>query len=331
MKETILVTGCAGFIGYHVCNKLLNEGHHIVGIDNISDYYDVNLKQKRISNLQNKFGTNFTMVYDDICEDWIDDVFDLFAPSIVIHLAAQAGVRYSLENPDEYIRTNINGFYNILKLSQEYKVKKFIYASSSSVYGESARLSFDENMKTDYPESLYAATKKCDEILAEYFSNMFDISCTGLRFFTVYGEWGRPDMFYYDILNKWKKGEKIQIFNNGNNFRQFTYIKDAVQRICKLIDYPFAEHCIFNIASESEEVKIDDFVKLMFDICKEEHLLSEDVKFEDIVEYTERSKGDVCRTKASTDKFKSHFGSCKTTILEEGLRNFVNWYKEYEI
>lgn len=332
MKETVLVTGCAGFIGYHVCDKLLKEDYRVIGIDNLSDYYDVNIKYDRVNDLQRRYKDKFSMVGMDICSYLVEGVFDLYKPEKVIHLAAQASVRYSLVNPDVYIQSNIDGFYKIINRCALHNVKQFIYASSSSVYGENAYESFKENIRTDSQESLYGATKKCNEILAEYYSNMYDMPCIGLRFFTVYGEFGRPDMFYYDIVNKWTKGEKIKLYNSGDNFRNFTYIDDAVERIYSaLTDDELISHNIFNVASDESSISMNDFTKMIYDICLENDLIKGNAAYEDLVEYAGWSKGDVCYTRSDNTKCIAGLGEHKSTPLKEGLVKFIKWYKEYEL
>jgi UDP-glucuronate 4-epimerase len=264
MKETYLVTGAAGFIGYYLSKRLLEEGYIVIGIDNLNDYYDVNLKLTRLSLLKEK--NNFAFKKIDISnKEDLDVLFNEYHFDYVVHLAAQAGVRYSIDHPDIYIQSNIIGTYNILEMCRHHPVKHFVYASSSSVYGANKKVPFEETDFVDHPVSLYAATKKSNELMAHTYSHLYNIPSTGLRFFTVYGPMGRPDMAYYSFTDKYFKGESIKIFNNGDfkndMYRDFTYVDDIVLGILKVIDTPPIQvspmHRVLNIGNNSPE-------KLMF-------------------------------------------------------------------
>ena len=245
MSETILVTGCAGFIGMHLCKNLLEDDYVVMGIDNLNDYYDPNLKKARLTQL--KKYKNFEFKKADICDlSSMDTIFDNFKPEKVVNLAAQAGVRYSLENPQAYIQTNVMGFMNVLELCKKYKVRGLIYASSSSVYGGNKKLPFSENDSVDKPISIYAASKKSNELMAHSYSHLYGLKTTGLRFFTVYGPWGRPDMALYIFSEKIAKGEAIQVYNHGNMMRDFTYVEDIIQGTRASIEKNY--HCeVFNL------------------------------------------------------------------------------------
>ncbi|UOQ50563.1 GDP-mannose 4,6-dehydratase [Gracilibacillus caseinilyticus] len=331
-KKTYLVTGSAGFIGYFVCKKLLFQGSSVIGIDNLNDYYDVNLKQTRLEDLNTY--ENFTFFQEDISDrSALENVFLKYKPNIVINLAAQAGVRYSIENPDVYMQSNVTGFYNILEACRHFPVDHLIYASSSSVYGANKKVPFEETDFVDHPVSLYASTKKSNELMAHTYSHLYDIPATGLRFFTVYGPMGRPDMAYYGFTDKYFAGEPIKIFNNGDFendlYRDFTYIDDIVEGIVKLIPRtPSGEgdvkHEIFNIGNNNPE-------KLMHFITSLENALSKSlgktVEFNKI--YEPIKPGDVPRTYASTDRLHQAVGFKPKTSIEEGLQKFADWYVQY--
>ena len=328
MKK-ILVTGSSGFIGYHLCERLLNDKDiNIIGLDNMNDYYDINLKKARLDNLS-KYD-NFTFINGDISDKkTIEDLFKDNTFDIVINLAAQAGVRYSIDNPDVYINSNIIGFYNILEAIRNNPVDHFIYASSSSVYGGNTKVPFDTDDKTDHPVSLYAATKKTDELIAYAYSHLFNIKTTGLRFFTVYGPYGRPDMAYYSFTNKLLNNEKIKIFNYGNCKRDFTYIDDIIQGIIKVIEKgPIDNYNLYNIGNNRPE-DLMRFVSVLSDTLIKYELLPIDFDIEKHIELVPMQDGDVEVTYADTSKLEKDYGFKPDTSLEEGLDRFVSWYKEY--
>jgi UDP-glucuronate 4-epimerase len=329
-KKTYLVTGAAGFIGYYLSKKLLVQGCRVIGVDNINDYYDVNLKFARLEQLEPY--VNFTFIKGDISDkEMIMRIFEEYKPNVVINLAAQAGVRYSIENPDVYIQSNIIGFYNILEACRHNPVDHLVYASSSSVYGANIKVPFEETDFVDNPVSLYASTKKSNELMAHTYSHLYKIPATGLRFFTVYGPMGRPDMAYFGFTDKYFAGEPIKIFNNGDFendlYRDFTYIDDIVEGIVRLIGYPPVEsvpHKVFNIGNNSPE-------KLMVFIETLERALSKalgrEVQFEKIFEPIK--PGDVPATFASTDLLQQAVGFKPETSIEEGLKKFADWYVGY--
>lgn len=322
MNRVYLITGAAGFIGFHLSKKLLEQGVKVVGYDNINDYYDVDIKNSRLEIL-NKYD-NFRF-YKASLEDKkaLSMVFQENNPSIVINLAAQAGVRYSIENPDAYIQSNLVGFANILECCRQYKIEHLLYASSSSVYGQNKKIPFSTEDRVDNPISLYAATKKSNELMAHTYSHLFNIPTTGLRFFTVYGEYGRPDMAYFGFTNKIVKGEPIQIFNNGNMKRDFTYIDDIVGGIIKLIDKSKASELkppykIYNIGNNSPE-RLMDFIEVL-----EKHLGIEAEK-----QYLPMQPGDVPITYADVDELIKDIDFRPNTSIDVGLKKFVTWYKKY--
>ncbi|WP_270771142.1 NAD-dependent epimerase/dehydratase family protein [Intestinibacter bartlettii] len=319
----ILITGVAGFIGYHCAKKLLDCGMQIVGIDNLSDYYSIDLKKDRLSGLL-KY-EKFQFYKEDIInKDNIFSIFEKFNPNIVIHLAAQAGVRYSIENPNLYINTNIVGFYNVLDCCIKKNIEHLIFASSSSVYGNICNDCFSENDKADEPVSVYAATKKADEVLAYAIAKIYKIKITGLRFFTVYGPFGRPDMAYFSFANAIKKGKQIKLYNYGEVYRDYTYIDDVIEVIYKILNrkseynYDGVDFCIFNVANgKSYGVNrliyfLEKYMTRKANICM-----------------IERQLGDVERTKADTNLLKEKIGYSACTDLEEGIRKFVKWYNNY--
>jgi UDP-glucuronate 4-epimerase len=330
--KTYLITGAAGFIGYYLSKKLLEQGCRVIGIDNINDYYDVNLKYARLKNLE-PF-EQFTFIKGDISDkNMVAGVFEKYKPNIVVNLAAQAGVRYSIENPDVYIQSNIIGFYNILEACRHNPVDHLVYASSSSVYGANKKVPFSENDFVDNPVSLYASTKKSNELMAYTYSHLYKIPATGLRFFTVYGPMGRPDMAYFGFTNKYFAGEPIKIFNNGDFehdlYRDFTYIDDIVEGIERLLSNPSVgennvPHRVFNIGNSSPE-KLMTFIETL-EKCLSK-ALGREVLFEKVFEPIK--PGDVPATYASTQLLEQAVGFKPKTPIEEGLQRFVDWYCEY--
>lgn len=319
----ILITGCAGFIGYHISKKLLkNKKFKIYGIDNINEYYDTKLKKKRLINLKKHKNFNFEKI-DITNKKKIDFSFKKNNYEVVINLAAQAGVLYSIKNPETYLRNNIGGFFNILVASRKFNIKHLIFASTSSVYGPANNFPLKENDNTDQPLSFYAATKKSNEVMAHSFSNVYKLPCTGLRFFTVYGPMGRPNMalfkFTKAILNK----KKMYLNNNGNHVRDFTYIDDIVDGVIKLINKPSKKKIpfeIFNIGNSNPK-KLKNF-------------LSEIEKYLGIkakIKYRSLQVGDIYKTHASVDKLKIKTGYQASTEIKTGIKKFIDWYKEYFI
>lgn len=332
-NKTYLVTGVAGFIGFFLSKRLLELDCKVIGIDNINDYYDVNLKHSRLENL--KPFKNFTFIKGDISDkDMILKTFEEYKPNVVINLAAQAGVRYSIENPDVYIQSNIIGFYNILEACRHNPVNHLVYASSSSVYGSNKKVPFEETDFVDHPVSLYAATKKSNELMAHTYSHLYKIPATGLRFFTVYGPMGRPDMAYFGFTDKYFNGEPIRIFNNGDFehdlYRDFTYIDDIVEGIVRLLSNPpvktedSAAHRVFNIGNNNPE-KLMKFIGALEKALS--NALGREVIFEKIFEPIK--PGDVPATYASTDKLQETVGFKPKTSIEDGLQKFADWYVDY--
>ena len=328
-----LVTGAAGFIGYFLTVRLLEQGYRVIGIDSISSYYDVNLKYSRLEVL-NAFAS-FTFCKVDISDKaMVMKVFDDYKPDVVINLAAQAGVRFSIENPDVYIKSNIIGFFNILEACRYYPVEHLVYASSSSVYGNNKKVPFEESDYVDNPVSLYAATKKSNELLAHTYSHLYKIPATGLRFFTVYGPLGRPDMAYFDFTNKYFNGKPIRIYNNGDFehdlYRDFTYIDDIIEGVIKLLDKPqkatdgSAPHKVFNIGNNTP-IKLMTFIETLEDALGE--VLGRKAVFDKIFESIK--PGDVPATYASTDLLQEAVGFKPMTTIKEGLKKFAEWYVKY--
>lgn len=336
----ILVTGVAGFIGSNLARELLKKGETIVGIDNLNDYYDVNLKLFRLEDL-NKY-SNFTFIKCDISDKQaLIQIFDEYKFDVVVNLAAQAGVRYSITNPDAYIQSNLIGFYNILEACRNYPVKHLVYASSSSVYGSNKKVPYSTEDKVDNPVSLYAATKKSNELLAHAYAKLYNIPCTGLRFFTVYGPAGRPDMAYFSFTNKLINGEKIKIFNYGNCKRDFTYIDDIVDGIIKVIykapskqkgndGLPIPPYKIYNIGNNHPE-NLLDFVKILQEELIRARVLPSDYDFDSHKELVAMQPGDVPITYADTSALEKDFGFKPSTSLRTGLRKFAEWYYEYYV
>lgn len=332
-NKKILVTGVAGFIGSHLSTKLLKDYKDIsiIGIDNLNDYYDVKLKEHRLKMLNNLNG-NFKFIKMDIADKAaLDNLFKGYSFDIVVNLAAQAGVRYSLTNPDAYIHSNIIGFYNILEEVRNNKIEHLVFASSSSVYGNNTKVPFSEEDKVDNPVSLYAATKKSNELLAYTYSKLYGIPSTGLRFFTVYGPMGRPDMAYYSFTNKLLNNEKIQIFNYGNCRRDFTYIDDIVEGIINVMKKaPSGEikYSLYNIGNSHPE-NLLDFVTTLSNSLIEHGLLNKNFNLKEHLDLVPMQKGDVEVTYADTSKLERDFNFKPKTSLKDGLDEFVKWYKEY--
>ncbi len=311
----ILVTGTAGFIGFHVSNELLSRGSEIIGIDNINEYYDPELKNARLEILRKKSGFKFEKV--DICDlDSLTTVFKKYKPEKVIHLAAQAGVRYSLTNPFAYQKSNNEGFLNMIELSKNNQISNFIYASSSSVYGNNTKIPFSETDNVDTPVSLYAATKRSNELVAYSYSHLFNLPCSGLRFFTVYGPWGRPDMALFIFTKSIIEGSPIEIFNEGKMLRNFTYIDDIVDGIIRVLDIP-KKYEIYNIGNSRAE-KLLDFIEE----------IEKNIETKAIRKYCPMQPGDVVATVADIEKIKS-IGYEPKTNIKEGIARFVEWYRSY--
>ena len=338
--KTYFVTGASGFIGSNLCKRLLkeNEDIKVIGIDNMNDYYDVKIKEARLKELQ-EF-PNYTFIKGNIADkELIMKIFEEHKPQIVINLAAQAGVRYSIINPDAYVESNLIGFFNILEGCRHYPVEHLVYASSSSVYGTNKKVPYSTDDKVDNPVSLYAATKKSDELMAHAYSKLYDIPSTGLRFFTVYGPAGRPDMAYFGFTNKLIKGEKIQIFNYGNCKRDFTYIDDIVEGIVRVIKkaperkkgedgLPIAPYAVYNIGNNKPE-NLLEFVNILQEELIRAGVLPKDYDFEAHKELVPMQPGDVPITYADTTPLERDFGFKPTTPLRDGLRKFAEWYKAF--
>ena len=345
MKK-ILVTGAAGFIGSNLVKKLCQTSPNdiIIGIDNMNDYYDVRLKEERLQELQQY--PQFTFIKGNIADkQLINKIFVEYQPQIVVNLAAQAGVRYSITNPDAYIESNLIGFYNILEACrhsyEEYEggVEHLVYASSSSVYGSNKKVPYSTDDKVDNPVSLYAATKKSNELMAHSYSKLYNIPSTGLRFFTVYGPAGRPDMAYFGFTNKLVKGDKIQIFNYGNCKRDFTYVDDIVEGVHRVMmkaptkqngedGLPIPPYKVYNIGNNSPE-NLLDFVTILQEELIRAGVLPGDYNFEEHKELVPMQPGDVPVTYADTTALEADFGFKPATSLREGLRKFAEWYKEF--
>ncbi|MGN1372249.1 MAG: NAD-dependent epimerase/dehydratase family protein [Candidatus Coprovivens sp.] len=339
-KKTIFITGVAGFIGSYLAKRILNEYKDtlVIGLDNMNEYYDVKIKESRLNELTNYEKFNF--IKGNLADKQIiNKIFEDYKPNVVVNLAAQAGVRYSIENPDAYIESNLIGFYNILEGCRHHKVEHLVYASSSSVYGSNKKVPYSTDDKVDNPVSLYAATKKSNELLAHSYSKLYEIPSTGLRFFTVYGPAGRPDMAYFGFTNKLIKGEKIQIFNYGNCKRDFTYIDDIVEGVLRVMQgapeksigedgLPNPPYAIYNIGNSSPE-NLLDFVNILQEELVRAKVLPEDYDFESHKELVPMQPGDVPVTYADTSALERDFGFKPSTSLRDGLRKFAEWYKEY--
>lgn len=345
-NKTIFLTGVAGFIGANLAKRLLSDFSDIkiVGIDNMNDYYDVRLKEYRLEQLSSQ--PNFVFVKGNIADkELIQKIFTEYKPDVVVNLAAQAGVRYSITNPDVYIESNLIGFYNILGACRhsydngEKGVEHLVYASSSSVYGSNKKVPYSVDDKVDNPVSLYAATKKSDELLAHAYSKLYNIPSTGLRFFTVYGPAGRPDMAYFGFTNKLKEGKTIQIFNYGNCKRDFTYVDDIVEGITRVMQkapdkatgedgLPIPPYKVYNIGNNSPE-NLLDFVDILQQELVKAGVLDKDYDFEAHKELVPMQPGDVPVTYADTSALEADFGYKLSTSLREGLRRFAEWYAEF--
>lgn len=336
--KVVLVTGAAGFIGSNLAKRLLTDYETItvIGIDCITDYYDVRLKEERLNELST-FGERFIFIKDNIANKAaIENIFTTYHPQVVVNLAAQAGVRYSITNPDAYIESNLIGFYNILEACRHHTVEHLVYASSSSVYGSNKKVPYSTDDKVDNPVSLYAATKKSNELMAHAYSKLYNIPSTGLRFFTVYGPCGRPDMAYFGFTNKLIKGETIQIFNYGNCKRDFTYIDDIVEGVVRVMRHapekqngedglPVPPYKVYNIGNNHPE-NLMDFVTILQEELVRAGILPKDYDFESHKQLVPMQPGDVPVTYADTSALEEDFGFRPSTSLREGLRKFAEWY-----
>ena len=345
-NKTILVTGAAGFIGANLVTELLStvKNIKIVGIDNMNDYYDISIKEYRLKKIEelakSKKGSEWIFVKGNIADKvLINDLFEKNGFAVVVNLAAQAGVRYSITNPDVYMESNIIGFYNILEACRSYPVEHLVYASSSSVYGSNKKIPYSTDDKVDNPVSLYAATKKSNELMAHAYSKLYNIPSTGLRFFTVYGPAGRPDMAYFGFTNKLIKGDTIEIFNYGNCKRDFTYVDDIVEGIKRVIQnapekkmgedgLPLPPYAVYNIGNNNPE-NLLDFVNILQEELVRAVVLPEDYDFEAHKRLVPMQAGDVPITYADTSALERDFGFKPSTSLREGLRKFAEWYHEF--
>ena len=338
--KTIFITGAAGFIGANLCKRLLQDISEVqvIGLDSVNDYYDVRLKEYRLRELE-KF-PNFTFIKGNLADKaLIGSIFEQYRPQIVVNLAAQAGVRYSITNPDAYIESNLIGFYNILEACRHHPVEHLVYASSSSVYGSNKKVPYSTEDKVDNPVSLYAATKKSNELMAHAYAKLYNTPCTGLRFFTVYGPAGRPDMAYFGFTNRLRQGETIQIFNYGNCKRDFTYIDDIVEGIVRVMQHapekaigedglPIPPYALYNIGNNQPE-NLLDFVQILSEELVRAGVLQEDYDFEAHKRLVPMQPGDVPVTYADTSALERDFGFKPSTPLREGLRRFAEWYKAF--
>lgn len=339
-NKSIIVTGAAGFIGANLSKCLLQEfsDAQIIGLDNVNDYYDIRLKEYRLNELMTY--PNFTFIKGNLADKaLIERTFEQYQPKVVVNLAAQAGVRYSITNPDAYIESNLIGFYNILEACRYYPVEHLVYASSSSVYGSNKKVPYSTEDKVDNPVSLYAATKKSNELMAHAYAKLYNIPCTGLRFFTVYGPAGRPDMAYFGFTNKLRQGEIIQIFNYGNCKRDFTYIDDIVEGIVRVMQHapekasgedglPIPPYALYNIGNNQPE-NLLDFVQILSEELVRAGVIPENYDFEAHKQLVPMQPGDVPVTYADTSALERDFGFKPSTPLREGLRRFAEWYKAY--
>lgn len=339
--KTVLVTGAAGFIGANLVMELLKtvDGIHVVGLDNVNDYYDVSIKEYRLAQIE-KLGGNWTFVRGSIADKpLVDSLFEKYRFAVVVNLAAQAGVRYSITNPDVYIESNLIGFYNVLEACRHYPVEHLVYASSSSVYGSNKKVPYCVEDKVDNPVSLYAATKKSNELMAHAYSKLYNIPSTGLRFFTVYGPAGRPDMAYFGFTNKLREGKVIEIFNYGNCKRDFTYVDDIVEGVRRVMNcapekqagddgLPIPPYRVYNIGNSNPE-NLLDFVDILQQELVSAGVLPSDYDFEAHKKLVPMQPGDVPITYADTSALESDLGFKPNTPLREGLRAFAKWYKEF--
>ncbi len=344
--KTVLVTGAAGFIGSNLVTELMKtvDAIKIVGIDNMNDYYDVSIKEYRLREIEKlaaeKSGCEWTFIKGNIADRaLIDECFEKYGFDVVVNLAAQAGVRYSITNPDVYIESNIIGFYNILEACRNHPVEHLVYASSSSVYGSNKKIPYSTDDKVDNPVSLYAATKKSNELMAHSYSKLYNIPSTGLRFFTVYGPAGRPDMAYFGFTNKLRAGENIQIFNFGNCKRDFTFVDDIVEGVKRVMQcapekengedgLPVPPYRVYNIGNNSPE-NLLDFVDILQQELIRAEVLPADYDFEAHKQLVPMQAGDVPVTYADTSALERDFGFKPSTSLHDGLRKFAEWYKEF--
>lgn len=338
--KTIFITGASGFIGSNLAKRILTTetDTKVVGLDNMNDYYDVRIKEVRLAELQ-KF-ENYTFVKGNLADkELINSIFEKYNPDIVVNLGAQAGVRYSITNPDAYIESNMIGFFNILEACRHYPVEHLVYASSSSVYGSNKKVPYSTDDKVDNPVSLYAATKKSNELMAHAYSKLYNIPSTGLRFFTVYGPAGRPDMAYFGFTNKLVNGETIKIFNYGNCKRDFTYVDDIVEGVVRVMKkapekkngedgLPIPPYAVYNIGNSNPE-NLLDFVQILSEELVRAGVLPDDYDFEAHKELVPMQPGDVPVTYADTSALERDFGFKPHTALREGLRKFAEWYKEF--
>lgn len=339
-NKTILVTGAAGFIGSNLVKRIYIESPNakVIGIDNMNEYYDIALKKYRLQELERY--SSFKFIEGNIADkELINELFDTYKPTVVVNLAAQAGVRYSITNPDAYIESNLVGFFNILEACRNYPVEHLVYASSSSVYGSNKKVPYSTDDKVDNPVSLYAATKKSNELMAHAYSKLYNIPSTGLRFFTVYGPAGRPDMAYFGFTNKLVKGETIKIFNYGNCKRDFTYVDDIVEGVIRVMKkapdkkngedgLPIPPYAVYNIGNQNPE-NLLDFVQILSEELVRAKVLPEDYDFEAHKELVPMQPGDVPVTYADTSALERDFNYKPSTSLREGLRNFAEWYAEF--
>ena len=340
MNKTVFITGASGFIGSNLAKRILTTepDTKVIGLDNMNDYYDVRIKKVRLAELQ-KF-ENYTFIKGNLADKaLINSIFEQYHPDIVVNLGAQAGVRYSITNPDAYIESNMLGFYNILEACRHYPVEHLVYASSSSVYGSNKKVPYSTDDKVDNPVSLYAATKKSNELMAHAYSKLYNIPSTGLRFFTVYGPAGRPDMAYFGFTNKLVNGETIKIFNYGNCKRDFTYVDDIVEGVVRVMKkppekkngedgLPIPPYAVYNIGNSNPE-NLLDFVQILSEELVRAGVLPADYDFEAHKELVPMQPGDVPVTFADTAPLERDFGFKPHTPLREGLRKFAQWYKKF--
>ena len=338
--KTVFITGASGFIGSNLAKRILTteSDKKVVGLDNMNNYYDVRIKEARLAELQ-KF-ENYTFIKGNLADKaFINSIFEQYHPDIVVNLGAQAGVRYSITNPDAYIESNMIGFYNILEACRHYPVEHLVYASSSSVYGSNKKVPYSTDDKVDNPVSLYAATKKSNELMAHAYSKLYNIPSTGLRFFTVYGPAGRPDMAYFGFTNKLVNGETIKIFNYGNCKRDFTYVDDIVEGVVRVMQgapkrkngedgLPVPPYAVYNIGNQNPE-NLLDFVQILQEELIRAGVLPEDYDFEAHKKLVPMQPGDVPVTYADTSALERDFGYKPSTSLREGLRKFAEWYAKF--